>query len=279
MANIQLTQALNWADSVAAKIGLTEPPMDLNALARKARATSLKLRIIIPRGALVPVTGGFEIYVRDLSEKDIDISTAETRGQFTTRQRFVIAHEIAHTWFYDANPSIPVLKATPTNPMAYEQACNRLASRLLVPSAMLKRDIQRSIQSCERIDTEYIRGACDRFGVSPDVLVGRLEAVEPSNVFERCILLARKEEGVIVAVAAYFGMGLAPLIPRPKIHNPIHSWLKDLPTAVTTIDEEAQGEFTRNGRQFGYKKQVLSRYGDFLLQIDALPTHTSRHPG
>src|SRR5713101_6845306 len=93
-----------------AVLGFKSPPVDLYVVARNRRIRSLGFRFIIPRGIMVPVAGGFEVYLRDQVQKDVDISKEEPRADLSVHRvhhRFSLAHEIAHTRFYRFSDQVP----------------------------------------------------------------------------------------------------------------------------------------------------------------------------
>src|SRR5437667_10026089 len=108
-------RAENSADFLPSALGLSHPPIDLYAVARHRRIRHLGFRFMIPRGVLLPVEGGFEVYLRDSMRKDLDISPAEPKGFLSPRQRFSLAHEIAHTFFYEFSDSVPAPDGTVSN--------------------------------------------------------------------------------------------------------------------------------------------------------------------
>src|ERR1041385_1980226 len=117
----------NWADFLPMTLKCWTPPMDLYSVARLKRIKRLGFRLMVPRGLLLPVQGGFEVYLRDTSQNiDIDLTqgTPEPLGLLTPRQRFSFAHEIAHTLFYKILDSVP----TPQEPLPIapelEQICD-----------------------------------------------------------------------------------------------------------------------------------------------------------
>src|SRR5580704_7907308 len=99
--------AENWADDLPGVLGFKHPRVDLYVIARHRRIRHLGFRFIIPRGILLPVKGGFEVYLRDQMRKDVDISKEEPRDELSVRQRFSLAQEVAHTRFYRFSDPVP----------------------------------------------------------------------------------------------------------------------------------------------------------------------------
>ena len=181
--------AENWADLLPTVLGFKRPPIDLYAVARHRRIRHLGFRFMIPRGVLLPVEGGFEVYLRDQTRKDVDVSQEEPGDALSPRQRFSLAHEIAHTRFYKLSESIPSSDGTISNGFELEDICNRAAGCILVPTDLLKREVR---EYGKEIDADFIRLVASKFRTSLTVALERLSLAEPSNPFGRCILLARK---------------------------------------------------------------------------------------
>jgi hypothetical protein len=265
-------RAENWADFLPSTLGYSRPPVDLYAVARHRRIKQLGLRFMIPRGVLLPVEGGFEVYLRDPVRKDIDILEAEPVSLLSPRQRFALAHEIAHTFFYKFSDTVPAPDGTVSNALELEEICDRTAGHILVPTALLKRDIKRELGDCEKIDAAFVRSAASRFRTSLEVLIGRLSVVEPSNPFERCVLLVRRIHGDAEIRASYFGVGLLPILPRPVKYTRVIDWLADFPRRVIDGREGSDWTITRMGRQITFRKTDLGTSGDFLLQVQVATT-------
>jgi Zn-dependent peptidase ImmA (M78 family) len=162
----------------------------------------------------LPVEGGFEVYLRDHVQKDVDLANREeTDEALSMRQRFSLAHEIAHTRFYKLSEAVPSPDGSIANGLELEEICNKIASYILVPTSLLKREIH---LNGEQIDSDFVRLIASRFRISLRVALERLSLVEPVSSSERCILLARKHQGDAEIRALCFGVGLLPLIPRPR---------------------------------------------------------------
>ncbi len=135
------SSAENWADFLPSTMGDLRPPVDLHAVARHRQIRKLGLRFMVPRGLLLPVDGGFEVYLRNVDRDDIDLARPELHSLLSSRQRFSFAHEIAHTLFYDLSGAVPTPDANAPNPLELERTCDRVAGKILVPVRLLKREI------------------------------------------------------------------------------------------------------------------------------------------
>jgi hypothetical protein len=117
--------------------GILEPPFRPATLATLRNVSQILYRTIEEEGRLVPHQAGFTIELR------IDRSFQ--------RKNFTCAHEIAHTFFYEAVPSVKYhrlnsLKAVRDN--EEELLCNIAASELLMPD-----------QSIRKVGADYVPSA------------------------------------------------------------------------------------------------------------------------
>jgi hypothetical protein len=226
---------------------------------------------MVQRGVLVPVSGGFELFLRDLEPRDLDIGAEEPLGALSPRQRFTFAHELAHTHFYKASEGVPTARKVQIVPPEIEKICDGAAGRVLVPTNLLKREIdQELLGNCERIDANFVRAMAARFRASHDVIINRLNAVDSGNVFARCILLVRREHGEAQIRASYMGVTLLSILPTPKRYDLVVNWLPELPRDIVERGDRGRWDVTRRGRTLEIEKIPLGQSGDFLLQVDDL---------
>jgi hypothetical protein len=101
-------------------------------------------------------------------------------GRFLPRRtRFTLAHEIAHTFFFDLKRSPPRSKYDFTLPQtvrAVERACNRVAGALLLPSRILESEVDD-----EKIfDPRRLLRVARKAAVARPTLVSQLDTVKTS---------------------------------------------------------------------------------------------------
>jgi hypothetical protein len=263
-----------WADNLYVDLKCSAPPMDLHAAARKCQVNRLKLRPMIQRGALLPSLGGYEVILRNLEPKDLDVESPEPANELSSQQRFTLAHEIAHTRFYKTAkgklvPDDGPKKYAYNGEIGLEEICDRVAGHLLVPTQFLKSEVRGSLDSdFERIDAGFVRAMVGKFRVSYDVVIRRLWATDPENVFARCILLVgRDNEGPLIR-ASYRGTSLYSALPPPKEWQPVQDWLPELPLEAINHSGAGAWYLDRQGRKFQIQKFPLGKGGSFLLQFD-----------
>jgi len=215
---------------------------------------------------MLPVEGGFEVYLRDQVPKDVDISREEPGDELSVRQRFSLAHEIAHTRFYRLSEPVPSPHGTTSTGPELEDHCDRMAGCILVPTYLLK---QRIRDYEKEIDADFVRSVASDFRTSVAVALERLRVVEAANSFERCILLARRTHGDAQIRSLFFGLGLSPILPRPEKYTRITEWLPDFPRRAL-VQKQRSGSFvTRKGRTITFTTIELGSGDDILLQVQA----------
>src|SRR5436853_516931 len=111
-------------------------PVDLFKLAEVQGVLAIQLRSIVPEGITYPVTGGFMIAIRHGREETIQLHIDDPRRpRLTNRQRFTLAHEIAHTLYFHpfARDSKPTTRPRAPRGVRLERFCDRAARLLIVP--------------------------------------------------------------------------------------------------------------------------------------------------
>jgi hypothetical protein len=165
------------AKTLLLKSGQSKPPFD----PRKALPPSVIRIEVVPLsrdGLLIPVYGGFIIKLNS--------------RKHSVRQRFVCAHEIAHTFFYDISGSRPW---RPTKSLssywAEEDLCYQFAEEMLMPSheiTNIAHTLRPSIENFLRIRR--------MFDVSNESLSRRLARL---NLW-RCLFILLASESNLVAL-------------------------------------------------------------------------------
>jgi hypothetical protein len=266
-------RAFSWADNVHLACRSDALPVDLFAAARRSLVIRAGFCLMVQRGVLVPVLGGFELLLRDIQSRDLDIEAEEGQGALSPRQRFTFAHELAHTHFFKMSDGLPTVRKPEIAHLKLEEICNGAAGRILVPTNLLKREISQELSgNRERIDANFVRAMATRFNVSYDVMINRLRAVEPGNVFSRSIILVRRKLGEAQIQGCYMGLTLLSTLTRPKDYDSIANWLPELSEEILERDGSDRWDVTHRGRQLEIEKIALGRSGDFLLQVDD-PNH------
>ena len=138
-----------------------KPIVDLDACLRKRNVRETRSVRGLPSDGYIEPLGssyyeGFRITLREEAS--------------ATRNRFTIAHELCHTFFYEI---VPEVKFGPHNTdQREERLCNLGAGELLIPTRHLKRSVKRqpfSLNSLEELSHKYL--------VSPEAMMLRLRSL------------------------------------------------------------------------------------------------------
>lgn len=146
---------------------LTEYPVKLGAIAERLGVKVLLSTL--PRG-----TSG------QISKEDGDFVIRINRHEAKHRQRFTLAHELAHYLLHrerieaDGEWSENVLLRAPNQPIQIEYEANRLASDLVIPSHLLARA---TADYTGPMTSEVIEDLAHRFGVSTAAMEIKLQMV------------------------------------------------------------------------------------------------------
>ena len=207
-------------------------------------------------------------------EQELDIQAPEPPGELTARQRFTLAHEIAHTFFYEGMEKVPVPTFSVKTRQQYrelEEICDHAAKRILVPTRLLLAQLQATPGVGGRIDVNFVRKVVSRFKVSYEVMLDRLRVAEPENLSATCILLAREEEdGPPKVKGFYMGMDFLSVLPPIKRGTLVIKWFLGFPQGILERDGVRECSVLREGHELLFRKTPLRKAGDFLLQIDDL---------
>jgi hypothetical protein len=175
-----LRRLVSDADSWATRAAKFSFPVLLRPLAEVRRVTSVEFRPLLVDAMLTTHPNGFRI----LFNSDGDASAGlqqrykdeSPERMMPSRLRFSLAHELAHTFFYDLSEPAPRIAkefASGGGRTALENLelyCNKLASHLLLPTAMVRAEFLRM----KVIDPNSILRLSKRAGVSVEALVRRL---------------------------------------------------------------------------------------------------------
>lgn len=146
-------------------------PIDLRGIARSLGAKGVAVADIQAAGMLLPMENSFMIFVN--------------KSHHLTRQRFSCAHEIAHALFDPKfSPALRQLEFTSGDEL--EKRCEQLASFILMPNPIFRRQANASVASIKAI-----ANLARTFVAS--IQATALRFIEEVN--EECVLLVSRSEG------------------------------------------------------------------------------------
>lgn len=238
--------------------GPLRPPVDALALANLCGVLSVEHRRMVPEGVLAPVQGGFKMYVQ---------SNFEHHRGFKVRERFTIAHEIVHTFFYEPNGDVPRrIKGAPRGE-ALERLCHIGAGQLLVPEGLLRRELD---ARGEVASVEAILDLIRVFNVSAEVLIRRLHETKLFAKDEfAAILVDAAEKGKRTIRAACHGSLVLCLAPQPKRGLDFDSWVLHLRDPLVSQDSSKWTYIHSTATVFARKVYRSKR--SFVLELRLAP--------
>ena len=171
---------------------------------------------MIPEGALTPVQGGFRLYLQN------NFTHQVTKRRF----RFTLAHELAHTFFYEVDGGVPKpIKRSPKGEKL-EHLCHYGASQILVPDTVLKQQLKTEGAVAS---ASAILDLAKLFDVSVEVIMRRLQELRLVADEKFAAILVDIVDGTKNRIqAACYGSVLLCNAPRPSRGMDFDSWVRPL---------------------------------------------------
>ena len=152
--NVSLLRALILeADSLASMVSKKEFPVQLRPIAKRRKVTEVDFCPLLVDAMLTTHSEGFRILLNSDGGRAKELkecfNNESTSRMLSPRVRFSIAHELAHTFFFDLSSQSPKLskKFTAGGGLSelenLERHCNTIASHLLLPTQMLASEFLR----------------------------------------------------------------------------------------------------------------------------------------
>lgn len=198
-----LRSLVSEVDALAIKASKREFPILLRSIAEGRKVTSVDFCPLLVDAMLTTHSEGFRILLnsdggrsKELKEQYNNESKVRT---LAPRLRFSIAHELAHTFFYDISKNPPQLAKTFTSGGGrteldnLERNCNTLASHLLLPTSMFRNEFLR----LKAISPESILNFARMAGVSLHAFLLRLNKSDSlfiERYYRGCIVLIEQQE-------------------------------------------------------------------------------------
>jgi hypothetical protein len=173
-------------------------------------------------GCIEPVEGGFNVYIRDRSTRSLNLDDAPDLDSLKPRQRFTLAHEIAHTFFYDCAPNPPRISKQAPKSQIMEWLCQQGASQLLLPDHFLTQYLSKSRPLDLQLAVEFGK----IFKASTEAVIRRIDELDSAKSPYRALLLVKLDQGGRDAQirAVCFHPSLLPFLPRPKLYSNLTEW-------------------------------------------------------
>jgi len=206
-------------------------PIDPMALAPLAGVLAVQEIEMIPEAVLRPTTKGFEIFLQ---------KNFAHFSWFRQRRRFSLAHEIAHTFFFEIRDGKMKPRRDGPRGDRLESACHKAARLMLVPGSLIRSAVL-PMQDFPRA-TQMI-GLARRFDVSIEVLVRRLDEMRLFDSATRALVLARGPNELIEF--AVYPTWLQPVLTRPDRGVGFSAWFE------TRVTNRGYGSVSATGYDAG----------------------------
>ncbi len=185
-------------------------PVDLHTVASECGVVTVERREMIPEAVMAPEGDGFRIYLR---------SNFVNRPGANVRERFSLAHEIAHTLFYELRDGVmKSIRGAPTGERL-EAACHRGAGLVLVPDELLQLELGSSPR-----DAAALIKLARTFEVSLEVIMRRLDEASEYETDYAPALAIRNSDGELVLEYAVYPPWLRAILSRPTRGMSFAKW-------------------------------------------------------
>jgi hypothetical protein len=252
---------------ILGQVKINAPPVNLVAIARLQHVRTIELRPMLIRGCIEPVEGGFNLYIRDRSTRSLSLDDVADLDSLKPRQRFVLAHEIAHTFFYDFALDPPRISKQAPKSEIMEWLCQQGASQLLLPDRFLLQYLSKD----KPLDINLAVEIGKKFKASTEAVIRRVDELDSAKAPFRALVLVRlnrdRRDAKIRAVC--FHHSLLPFLPRPKLYSHLTEWL-----SIFQREEEFWTEKMwdyenerKEGKLFIKKRSQRTREDAFFLEV------------
>jgi hypothetical protein len=183
-------------------------------------------------GSLLPDSRGFTVALKSPSAYTFDLNT-EVAVNLSTRQRFTLAHELAHTLFYEERDGFQREDGHAPKGPKLEALCQFAAGNLVVPRPLLEREIR----SGPRLSsTTQLRRLSKTFAVSAEVILRRIESDSLVDVDTALVCVdIRGDEKTPKILAFCYHPSLQQWLPQPRLYKNISEWLSRWPSVEATV--------------------------------------------
>ena len=164
------------------------------------------------------------VFIRDLKREQphrIALGVDGALPELSPRDRFTLAHEIVHTFFFNSASPPGKIEGYPRG-RTLEDLCQYGARQLLLPEPLLKRQLTGG----EPVSSGLVCRIADYFGASPEVVIRRLDECGTIEHSGPSLLIAREMADADDAeiIAAFIDPLLLTLRLRPEPYSSLSDW-------------------------------------------------------
>jgi hypothetical protein len=203
--------------------------VNLTPLARIQCVDVVEFRPMMMAGCIDFRDTGFVAYIQHDESFTWDIREADETPRLNNRQRFTLAHEIAHTFFFSKETGRVQPSGRSPRGNALERLCNLGAALILLPQMPISAYARK-----ESFSPLSLVNVAQSYGVSLEVLIRRLNGFGVYGDPNRAILLLNRREEA-VTVKAVYGDALIfrqAGFPLPKPYTLISAMTQDFREAI-----------------------------------------------
>jgi hypothetical protein len=235
-------------------------PVDLMRLASTQGIARIHFRPMPCDGAIEVVADGFVVHMRAAKDQLVPTLSVNSNA-LSARQRFTLAHEISHSFFYDAvrkpckpHPSQPLLEAV----------CNYGAQRLLLPDGL----VEREIGAGRRFDSiEMAHDIASAAKVSVEVVLRRLDELERLKEADYALLTFEKQDDGSIVTTGVCLNGVFKKFPRPTLYVAPPKWVAKIALDLSAPTGTVRRSAYRDGWEF-ISRSVASKQSPNQLLLE-----------
>jgi hypothetical protein len=235
-----------------------ELPTALVKIARERMVTRIEFRPLLVDGGISVEPDGFKIFIHCNRSESRDfqgrLARDDTARFLPARARFTLAHEIAHTFFFDLNDRPPASIVDFNNRQtlhSLEKVCHRAALHMLLPEVILHRDYRQS----DLLDPLVLRALSSRAKISTPALVLRFRYLETFSHPFGIIACIQRDQGRFVVGAISRHEGCRDVFRKAKAGSTLDTLISDAQFILNGGDksELVVGAGTSGNRYFRFQ--------------------------
>lgn len=262
-------------------------PIDLFRLAHNRRVLTVEFRPLLADGCMFVRGDGFVVQICDKKTGVIHVGGTRLARRLTVKQRFTLAHEIAHTLAYDLTSTPPQLNPATVKAIddsggrgqgqSLEGFCQIAAGFILVPPGSFRQE--GFLGPLGRVDSlDALRRLAQRFDVSPEALIHRIDNPSRDEVAHEdlkdpdfALAMVQLRRGRELVIARTCGSTFNGLLRQPKLYTSIATWIENTPILkrCKLLDVE-EGEWTRPttvGTLRIWKRRFIATPATYFLEM------------
>lgn len=265
-----IAQETRSATAVVERLLLKEAPIstaptDLFRLSLGVRIHTVRLMPMLSDGLIRPDADGFTVFLNSDASHDVDVRRG-LRPTLTVRQRFTLAHEIAHTLFFDLGASPPLERAPAEIETIIEPLCQLMAAMLLIPEHVLRKEIRpyRVVDSLE-----LVCDLADRFQTSVEVLLRRLDSLEGFKATDYMLMFCERDAAASDSLikACTYSHSLINIVCKPELFSSFRRWCERNLRPDISSGNSGTVIVPRGGGHMSVEKKPCNLNGDFLVGV------------